>query len=188
MTAGKRHADDTPAPVLAPGQGRTKQGRLWTYGRDDRPAGDRSAPAVWFTYSPDHRGEHPHRHLADFKGTLQADAYAGLQPAVRHSSHQGGGERYLFFTGSIQYFREGFALPFIAKYAVQQLRVTVKYPKTDFEISLDPTLASVEQACQPAVEKMDETSWVLKQPVLPGQGLIVRWDKKVQMAVKTVND
>jgi hypothetical protein len=78
MNAGKLHADATPVPVLAPGQGRTKQGRLWTYIRDDRPAGDRAAPAVWFTYSPDRRGEHPHRHLADFKGTLQADAYAGF--------------------------------------------------------------------------------------------------------------
>lgn len=78
MRAGKLHADDTPVPVLAPGQGRTKQGRLWTYVRDDRPAGDSAAPAVWFTYSPDRRGEHPHRHLAHFKGTLQADAYAGF--------------------------------------------------------------------------------------------------------------
>lgn len=78
MNARKLHADDTPVPVLTPGQGKTKQGRLWTYVRDDRPAGDRTAPAVWFAYSPDRKGEHPHRHLADFKGTLQADAYAGF--------------------------------------------------------------------------------------------------------------
>jgi transposase len=78
MSARKLHADDTPVPVLAPGQGKTKQGRLWTYVRDDRPAGDTAAPAVWFAYSPDRRGEHPHRHLAEFKGTLQADAYAGF--------------------------------------------------------------------------------------------------------------
>src|ERR1700761_5833505 len=78
MSARKLHADDTPVPVLAPGQGKTKQGRLWTYVRDDRPAGDSAAPAVWFAYSPDRRGEHPHRHLAEFKGTLQADAYAGF--------------------------------------------------------------------------------------------------------------
>jgi hypothetical protein len=51
---------------------------LWTYVRDDRPAGDTAAPAVWFAYSPDRRGEHPHRHLKDFNGTLQADAYAGF--------------------------------------------------------------------------------------------------------------
>ena len=47
MNARKLHADDTPVPVLTPGQGKTKQGRLWTYVRDDRPASDRTAPAVW---------------------------------------------------------------------------------------------------------------------------------------------
>ena len=76
--AGKLHADDTPVPVLAPGQGKTKTGRLWTYVRDDRPAGDAAAPAVWFSYSPDRKGEHPAQHLEKFRGTLQADAYAGF--------------------------------------------------------------------------------------------------------------
>ena len=46
--------------------------------RDDRPAGEDTAPAVWFAYSPDRKGEHPQRHLKDFKGALQADAYAGF--------------------------------------------------------------------------------------------------------------
>jgi transposase len=78
MSAGKLHADDTPVPVLAPGQGKTKTGRLWTYVRDDRPAGDTTAPAVWFAYSPDRKGEHPERHLQKFSGILQADAYAGF--------------------------------------------------------------------------------------------------------------
>jgi transposase len=75
---GKLHADDTPVPVLAPGNGKTKTGRLWTYVGDDRPAGDMTAPAVWFAYSPDRKGEHPERHLREFCGTLQADAYAGF--------------------------------------------------------------------------------------------------------------
>ncbi len=78
IAAGKLHADDTPVPVLAPGNGKTKTGRLWTYVRDDRPAGDTAAPAVWFAYSPDRKGEHPERHLEKFRGTLQADAYAGF--------------------------------------------------------------------------------------------------------------
>jgi transposase len=78
LAAGKLHADDTPVPVLAPGQGKTKTGRLWTYVRDDRPAGSDAAPAVWFAYSPDRKGEHPERHLKKFQGTLQADAYAGF--------------------------------------------------------------------------------------------------------------
>jgi len=78
MAASKLHADDTPVPVLAPGQGKTKTGRLWTYVRDDRPAGDTASPAVWFAYSPDRKGEHPAQHLEKFRGTLQADAYAGF--------------------------------------------------------------------------------------------------------------
>src|SRR6266576_1794127 len=43
-------ADDTPVPVLAPGNGKTKTGRLWTYVRDDRPWGDQTPPAVWIGY------------------------------------------------------------------------------------------------------------------------------------------
>ena len=74
----KLHADDTPMPVLAPGNGKTKTGRLWTYVRDDRPAGELAAPAVWFAYSEDRRGEHPRQHLKNFTGALQADAYAGF--------------------------------------------------------------------------------------------------------------
>lgn len=78
LAASKLHADDTPVPVLAPGTGKTKTGRLWTYVRDDRPCGDSSPPAVWFAYSPNRQGEHPQRHLKDFRGTLQADAFAGF--------------------------------------------------------------------------------------------------------------
>ena len=74
----KLHADDTPMPVLSPGSGKTKTGRLWTYVRDDRPAGEQTAPAVWFAYSEDRKGEHPRQHLKMFKGALQADAYAGF--------------------------------------------------------------------------------------------------------------
>jgi len=78
MAAGKLHADDTPVPVLAPGLGKTKTGRLWTYVRDDRPAGNSTPAAVWFAYSPDRKGEHPQSHLSSFTGTLQADGYAGF--------------------------------------------------------------------------------------------------------------
>ena len=78
LAGSKIHADDTPVPVLAPGNGKTKTGRLWTYVRDDRPAGLTTAPAVWFTYSEDRKGEHPQLHLKNFKGALQADAYSGF--------------------------------------------------------------------------------------------------------------
>lgn len=78
LAAHKVHADDTPLPVLSPGEGKTKTGRLWTYVRDDRPAGSSDPPAVWFAYSPNRKGEHSQRHLQSFTGILQADAYAGF--------------------------------------------------------------------------------------------------------------
>ena len=79
MSAGKLHADDTPVPVLAPGRGTTKQGRLWTYVRDDRPAGSTEPPAVLMRYSPDRKAERPNTHLTTFAGVLQADGYAGFK-------------------------------------------------------------------------------------------------------------
>jgi transposase len=78
LGGSKLHADDTPVPVLCPGRGTTKQGRLWTYVRDDRASGNSAPAAVWFTYSPDRKGLHPRAHLKDFCGTLQADGYAGF--------------------------------------------------------------------------------------------------------------
>ena len=72
------HADDTPIPVLAPGRGKTKTGRLWTYVRDERPAAGEAAPAAWFAYTTDRKGVHPQRHLDNFVGILQADGYAGF--------------------------------------------------------------------------------------------------------------
>ena len=102
-SADKLHADDTPVPVLQPGRGTTKTGRLWTYVRDDRNAphvphvqnenhqqasnpqsSDPQAhaqpvPAVWFAYSPDRKGSHPQQHLQSFRGILQADGYAGFE-------------------------------------------------------------------------------------------------------------
>lgn len=78
MSGHKVHADDTPIGVLAPGNGKTKTARLWTYVRDDRPAGDSTPAAVWFAYSPDRKGQHPRAHLKSFSGILQADGYAGF--------------------------------------------------------------------------------------------------------------
>ncbi len=78
LSAEKLHGDDVPVPVLEPGNGKTKTGRLWTYVRDDRSSGNDSASAVWFAYSPDRKGEHPASHLKNYRGILQADGYAGF--------------------------------------------------------------------------------------------------------------
>jgi transposase len=77
MAADRVHADDTTVPVLDPGRGTTKTGRLWCYVRDDRPFAGTAPPAVPYRYSPDRKGEHPRSHLAGFRGILQADSYAG---------------------------------------------------------------------------------------------------------------
>lgn len=77
LQAAKIHGDDTPVRVLGGAGAAAKTGRLWVYVRDDRPAGDAAPAAVWFDYSANRRGEHPLRHLRDFRGILQADAFAG---------------------------------------------------------------------------------------------------------------
>ncbi len=85
LSAEKVHADDTPVPVLNPGRGTTKQGRLWVYVRDGRPAADETPPAAWFAYSPDRKGMHPKAHLESFRGVLQADGYAGFDRLFNES-------------------------------------------------------------------------------------------------------
>jgi len=82
----KVHADDTPVPVLCPGKGTTKTGRLWVYVRDDRNSGDHTPPAVVFRYSPDRKAIYPNQHLESFKGVLQADAYAGFNPLYERTN------------------------------------------------------------------------------------------------------
>jgi transposase len=79
FAAEKIHGDDTTVPVLAPGLGRTKTGRLWVYVRDDRPFVGSAPPAAAYFYSPDRGGQHPADHMAGFSGFLQADGYAGFE-------------------------------------------------------------------------------------------------------------
>jgi transposase len=79
MASDTLHVDDTPVPVLAPGAGKTKTGRLWTYVRDERSFNGNRPPAALFFYSPDRKGEHPRAHLKDFRGVIHADGYAGFK-------------------------------------------------------------------------------------------------------------
>jgi transposase len=75
----KLFADDTTVPVLDPGRGRTRTGRLWVYARDDRPWGGLDPPAAVYYYSPDRKAERPAAHLKGFAGVLQVDGYAGFE-------------------------------------------------------------------------------------------------------------
>ena len=79
MGSDTLHVDDTPVPVLAPGTGKTKTGRLWTYVRDERPFAGSRPPAALFLYSPDRKSEHPKSHLQAFRGVIHADAYSGFK-------------------------------------------------------------------------------------------------------------
>lgn len=76
FAAERVHGDDTTVPLLA--KGKTITARFWTYVRDNRPFAGPDPPAAVFFYSRNRGGEHPARHLADYAGILQADAYAGF--------------------------------------------------------------------------------------------------------------
>jgi transposase len=79
----KLFADETTAPVLDPGRGRTKTGQLWAYARDDRPWGGPEPPAVAYVYAPDRTAERPIEHLGGFKGVLQVDGYGGYRKLAK---------------------------------------------------------------------------------------------------------
>ena len=70
-------ADETTAPVLDPGRGRTKTGQLWAYARDDRPWGSNDPPMVAYVYAADRKGERAEAHIGNFAGILQVDGYGG---------------------------------------------------------------------------------------------------------------
>jgi hypothetical protein len=75
----KLFADETTAPVLDPGRGRTKTGQFWAYARDDRPWAGTDPPGVAYVYAPDRTAERPIEHLAGFTGVLQVDGYGGYR-------------------------------------------------------------------------------------------------------------
>jgi transposase len=84
------HTDDTPIAVLAPGNGKTRTGRLWTYVVDERPWQGSRAPAACYRFSPDRRGERPRDHLAGFRGVIQADAFGGYEALARSAIERAG--------------------------------------------------------------------------------------------------
>nr|WP_147373320.1 IS66 family transposase [Henriciella mobilis] len=77
------HADDTPVSVLAPGNGKTKTGRVWVYARDERPHGSVAPPAAFYRFSMDRKGIRPAEHLKGYSGFMHADGYAGFEELYR---------------------------------------------------------------------------------------------------------
>src|SRR5688572_22112380 len=87
-TSAKLFADETTAPVLDPGRGRTKTGQLFAYARDDRPWGGADPPGVAYVYAPDRTAERPATHLAGFQGVLQVDGYEAYKVLARRGAVQ----------------------------------------------------------------------------------------------------
>ena len=81
--SGKLFADETRAPVLDPGRGRTKLGQLWAYARDDRPWGGPEPPGVAFVYAGDRAASSPALHLAGYRGVLQTDGYGAYKALAK---------------------------------------------------------------------------------------------------------
>jgi transposase len=82
LASPKIFADDTTLPVLDPGRGKTKTGRLWCYAVDNRPWRGPGHPAAVYIYSDDRKGVHPAEHLKGYGGLLQVDGYAGFAGLV----------------------------------------------------------------------------------------------------------
>jgi transposase len=83
------HADDTTVPVLAPGNGKTKTGRLWVAVRDERPWGSAVPPAAFYLYSPDRKGIRAEALLGTCLGFLHADGYSGFDRLYRPATPDG---------------------------------------------------------------------------------------------------
>jgi transposase len=79
LTSGKIAADETVAPVLDPGRGRTKKGYFWAIARDDRPWGGTDPPAIAYSYAPGRGAVHGLKLLDHYRGVVQCDGYAAYK-------------------------------------------------------------------------------------------------------------
>jgi transposase len=79
LRSTKLFVDETTAPVLDPGRGRTKTGYLWVLARDDRPWQGGAPPGVVYSYAPGRGAEHAVALLKGFTGVLQADGYTAYR-------------------------------------------------------------------------------------------------------------
>jgi transposase len=85
LGSAKLFVDETTAPVLDPGRGRTKTGYFWAIARDDRPWGGSGPPAVVYTYAPGRGSEHAAALLKNFRGILQTDGYVAYKKVAKSS-------------------------------------------------------------------------------------------------------
>jgi transposase len=88
-TSTKLFMDETTAPVLDPGRGKTKTGYLWSLARDERPWRGSDPPGAAYFYAPGRAGKHGEEFLAGFSGILQVDGYQGYNRLTKASRKDG---------------------------------------------------------------------------------------------------
>jgi transposase len=86
LASGKIAVDETVAPVLDPGRGRTKQGYFWAIARDDRPWGGSDPPAIAYRYAPGRGAVHALKLLDGYRGIVQCDGYAAYKTIADKAS------------------------------------------------------------------------------------------------------
>ena len=95
LASGKIAVDETVAPVLDPGRGRTKKGYFWAIARDDRPWGGTDPPAVAYTYAPGRGAVHALKLLEHYRGIVQCDGYAAYKNIADAARRRGDHARLL---------------------------------------------------------------------------------------------
>jgi hypothetical protein len=95
LGSAKITVDETPAPVLDPGRGRTKTGYFWAIARDDRPWGGNDPPGVVYTYAPGRGAAVGLKPLAGYSGIVQCDGYA-VYKQMADPRREGGGATLAF--------------------------------------------------------------------------------------------
>ena len=172
LAAGRLHGDDTTVPLLA--KGATKQARLWTYVRDDRPFAGGAPPAALFYFSTDREKTHPNTHLAGWDGILQADAYGGYNdlyradrlPAAVISALCWGHARRKFFeladiAGNVRKGKPAHEISPVALEAVARIDAFFEIERNINGKSAEERLAARQQHTRPLVE--DLRDWLIVQ-------------------------
>ena len=196
VLAGERlHGDDTTVPILA--KGKTVTGHIWTYVRDDRPFGGRAPPAALYYASRDRTHEHPVRHLQNFTGILQADAYSGYNELYDLSRAQGAITSALCWAHARRYFfeladiaanarrgKKAAAISPIALEAVKRIDALFDIERDINGLGAEERLRVRQEKSAPLVGKLetwlrDERSHMSRSAsvVTPIDYMLKRWDR-----------
>lgn len=83
LQSSKLCVDETTAPVLDPGKGKTRNGYFWAISRDDRPWNGPEPPGVAYAYAPGRGAVHGLNLLYGFKGVVHCDGYGAYKTMVK---------------------------------------------------------------------------------------------------------